>query len=144
MPHLKEISSVAISRDMCSWKLPDYIYIFLCIILKNFEPMKDNLLIDQFLSNMVHQYGTLRLILASKWRCISWIWRVMNNNIAIKPSKSLIIPTGWTTDHMVLKYSFQIETTYIPLLNVDWWMEIVWAAVTHSDLKISLKIFYKF
>ena len=39
----------------------------------------------------------------------------MHNNIAIKRSKSLIIPTGKTTDHM----AFKIFSDTILLLKVD-------------------------
>ena len=75
----------------------------------------------------------------------------MDDNIAEKCSKSLVIPEGLTTDHMALK--FFPETT--PFLKVDcfegiiigiklmeWWM-IIQAAVTHSHSTKSMQMLLK-
>ena len=44
-------------QDMCSWKLPYFLHLFLLlrtILQSNFEPTKNTLPVDRFLSNLAH------------------------------------------------------------------------------------------
>ena len=49
------------SQDMFSWKLAHFLHIFFFALFykSNFEPSKNTLLADKFLSNLTHISGTL-------------------------------------------------------------------------------------